>query len=55
MDDRWAERERRLVEMWPDIHDPASPRYYAARMTGRDWKILIEIDRLNALKLGPSV
>jgi len=43
-DVRYAAYERRLVETWPDIHDPASERFYFARMSGRQIKALIQAE-----------
>lgn len=44
-DARWAARDQRLVDMWPDINDPTSERFYYARLTGNQLKEIIEAER----------
>jgi hypothetical protein len=43
--DRDEERRLRWGQLASDLADWSSPKAYFARLSGREWKMIIEIDR----------
>jgi hypothetical protein len=45
-DERYSELQAKLERDFPGINDPTSERYYYARLSGNEWKRIIEADRV---------
>jgi hypothetical protein len=44
--ERYSELRAKLERDFPGINDPTSERYYYARLSGNEWKRIVEADRV---------